>query len=155
MIEDAGFGDLDEIAALDQRFGSAPWSRDSLATMGDSADRRLRLIRDNTRIVSFLLAGHFVDRVEVLSVVTDPACRRQGLARRLVEDACAWAVATGVHEVDLEVRESNAPAIALYAALGFRMAGRRARYYRDPEEAALILRWTAPHGVPPGSEGRS
>ena len=40
----------------------------------------------------------------------------------------------------LEVRASNAPAIALYEKLDFAQVGRRPNYYRDPKEDALILR---------------
>jgi ribosomal-protein-alanine N-acetyltransferase len=47
------------------------------------------------------------------------------------------AAATSVH---LEVRSSNAPALAFYAALGFEEVGRRPRYYADPVEDALLLR---------------
>ena len=39
----------------------------------------------------------------------------------------------------LEVRTSNAPAIALYEQLGFRSAGTRPRYYRDTGEDAVIM----------------
>jgi ribosomal-protein-alanine N-acetyltransferase len=42
--------------------------------------------------------------------------------------------------VYLEVRESNAPARALYAAHGFQEAGRRKEYYRRPVEDAVVLR---------------
>jgi ribosomal-protein-alanine N-acetyltransferase len=45
-----------------------------------------------------------------------------------------------VHHVYLEVRETNAPARALYAAQGFREVGRRAQYYRRPVEDAIVLR---------------
>ena len=38
----------------------------------------------------------------------------------------------------LEVRESNAPAIALYQSFGFTERGQRKRFYSDPEEDALI-----------------
>ena len=48
----------------------------------------------------------------------------------------------------LEVRESNAPAQALYRSRGFETAGRRAAYYQHPEEDALVFRreWAGPPG---------
>ena len=39
----------------------------------------------------------------------------------------------------LEVRPSNAPALSLYYAFGFREVGRRPRYYEDTQEDALFL----------------
>jgi ribosomal-protein-alanine N-acetyltransferase len=46
----------------------------------------------------------------------------------------------GARTVFLEVRESNASARKLYEARQFAVAGRRAKYYRQPEEDALIMR---------------
>ena len=43
----------------------------------------------------------------------------------------------------LEVRTSNAPAIALYERFGFRAAGTRPRYYQDTGEDAMIMWRTA------------
>jgi len=40
----------------------------------------------------------------------------------------------------LEVRESNTRAKAFYRGLGFEEAGRREGYYRQPEEAAVVMR---------------
>ena len=39
----------------------------------------------------------------------------------------------------LEVRESNAPAIALYSRFGFVRVGERKNYYSDPAENALLM----------------
>lgn len=39
----------------------------------------------------------------------------------------------------LEVRASNAPAIALYRKHGFQEAGRRKNYYQQPREDAIIM----------------
>ena len=52
--------------------------------------------------------------------------------------------ARGVEAVYLEVRESNAAAQRMYAHRGFSRVGRRRRYYRRPEEDALILRLVLP-----------
>jgi len=40
----------------------------------------------------------------------------------------------------LEVRPSNASALAVYRALGFRHAGRRHAYYRDGTDALVLRR---------------
>jgi len=37
------------------------------------------------------------------------------------------------------VRESNAPAIALYEKLGFTTVGRRKNYYEKPREDAILM----------------
>ena len=39
----------------------------------------------------------------------------------------------------LEVREGNAPAIALYEKLGFREVGRRKNYYPESKEDAVLM----------------
>ena len=43
------------------------------------------------------------------------------------------------NSITLEVRESNLPALKLYEKLGFKVAGKRKKYYSDNGEDALIM----------------
>jgi ribosomal-protein-alanine N-acetyltransferase len=45
----------------------------------------------------------------------------------------------GATSAFLEVRPSNASAMALYSKKGFRLIGRRPKYYTDTREDALVL----------------
>jgi ribosomal protein S18 acetylase RimI-like enzyme len=76
---------------------------------------------------------------EILSLAVDPADRRQGIGRALVEAELASA-SKGTTWF-LEVRESNIAAVSLYAAMGFTASGRRPGYYHDPAEAAIVMRF--------------
>ena len=60
----------------------------------------------------------------------------------MVQKAIAECEAAGVRTIFLEVRESNEGALRLYARAGFKENGRRAEYYREPTEDALILQHT-------------
>jgi ribosomal-protein-alanine N-acetyltransferase len=60
----------------------------------------------------------------------------------LLDAALAEARARGADEIFLEVRNSNAPARALYGSRGFKEVGRRPNYYRRPVEDAIVLRRT-------------
>ncbi len=73
---------------------------------------------------------------EILNLAVDPAARRVGVARGLLEDALACAQGGWF----LEVRASNAAAIRLYESAGFERAGRRPGYYREPSEEAIVMR---------------
>lgn len=77
------------------------------------------------------------DEREILYLETAPDRRRQGLARELLHSLLrGW---TG--SVFLEVRESNQAALALYTQCGFLAVGRRADYYRNPSESAIVLKF--------------
>ncbi|MFG3696831.1 GNAT family N-acetyltransferase [Micromonospora sp. NPDC047620] len=55
-----------------------------------------------------------------LSVIeVRPEARRQGLAGRVVRALADWGAATGASRAFLQVEQRNAPAVALYRALGF------------------------------------
>jgi ribosomal-protein-alanine N-acetyltransferase len=79
------------------------------------------------------------NRAELDTVAVLPAARRQGIGGGLMGGVLAWAAAEGARHVSLEVRASNAAALALYGRYGFCVEGRRAGYYADPQEDALLL----------------
>lgn len=89
------------------------------------------------------IAGFLVSRQaapgerEILNVAVDPAKRRRGIGKMLVEAELARSQGVWF----LEVRESNAAAIALYRSMGFEPAGRRPGYYAHPTEPAIVMRF--------------
>jgi ribosomal-protein-alanine N-acetyltransferase len=74
--------------------------------------------------------------VEILNIAVDPLYRRRGMARSLVLEL----IGTRKGPVYLELRESNAAACKLYQMLGFLCVGRRPEYYREPAEAAVVMK---------------
>ncbi|MEZ4239423.1 MAG: GNAT family N-acetyltransferase [Myxococcota bacterium] len=91
-----------------------------------------------------------------LEVMVDPAHRRAGVGRALVEAAQARAARGGVlRKVSLAVLADNAPAIALYRALGFTVEGHRVGEYLEPGGEVrddLLMAWTVPSGAPSAEE---
>ena len=98
------------------------------------------LVSESAQGVSgFLLARQAADEAEILNLAVHPASRRTGTATALLLAVVERFRAGHATRIFLEVRESNAPAIAFYRKHAFRQVGRRPNYYRQPDEAALIL----------------
>lgn len=74
---------------------------------------------------------------EILYLETVPEQRRRGIAREMLQTLLQGF--TGA--VYLEVRESNQAALQLYGGCGFQAVGRRAGYYSDPVETAIVLKF--------------
>jgi ribosomal protein S18 acetylase RimI-like enzyme len=81
---------------------------------------------------------------ELESVVVSASYRRAGIGRALCRAVFDWTRSQGATELVLEVRAASSAAIALYAGLGFTLAARRPRYYRDPSDDALLMRLPLP-----------
>ncbi|MBX9035007.1 ribosomal protein S18-alanine N-acetyltransferase [Gordonibacter massiliensis (ex Traore et al. 2017)] len=75
----------------------------------------------------------------IVRVAVDPALRKAGVGRALVEQAARRAREEGHAALKLEVRAGNAVACAFYARLGFLVVAVRAGYYDDPPEDALVM----------------
>lgn len=133
--------DVDAIAAIEQMAFSDPWSAASFAGLVRAPRTELTVAEDASRkIVGYsvlLIAGLDAD---LANLAVAPSARGQGIGRLLLNGVLDRARAAGVTHVYLEVRESNARAIALYESAGFTAFGRRRRYYRDPVEDARVLR---------------
>ena len=106
----------------------------------EGQDGVVLVVRDAGAVVGMASARAFVDEVHVLRLVVDPAHRRRGLGRALLDGLVDWAEERGAGAVALEVREGSAPARGLYATAGFVLDGRRPGYYPDGEDALLLRR---------------
>lgn len=90
-------------------------------------------------VVGFAGVMIVADEAELLNVAVSPACRRCGVAQKLLEQLFVDAKQQNAYRMLLEVRESNRHAHALYTKNGFSDLGRRKNYYSNPTEDAIIM----------------
>ena len=98
------------------------------------------LVDPGGRLAAYLFAAWQYLDLHILKVATMPEHRRLGLGRRLMALAEDHAREVGGETLTLEVRPSNAPAIALYEHLGFALVGVRPSYYPDAEDALVMTK---------------
>ena len=129
-----------QVAALERECFSDPWSQQSVASeLSNPLSLWLVWVEDGV-VLGYVGSQTVMDETDMMNVAVAPAARRRGIAQKLIEALVQQLQKQGSRCLSLEVRASNAPAIALYGRLGFREVGRRLNYYRHPKEDGLILR---------------
>jgi ribosomal-protein-alanine N-acetyltransferase len=138
----ASAGDLAEVASIERRCYSDPWPTTAFASLPDNPDVYFTVATQghDGPVVGFVITWRVLDEGELANLAVDPLARRSGIGTQLLDAAISDATQRGVARIYLEVRESNAAARRLYASRNFAEVGRRKKYYRLPEEDALILR---------------
>ena len=135
-IDEMNVGDVAAVAALE---GPTCMSDEQLRAEIERPWARLWVAREDPSVVAFLIAWHVADELHVLNVATRADRRRRGIARALMNQVVAYARAARAKHVLLEVRRSNAVAIALYRTFGFFTMSVRSRYYQDDEDAIEMV----------------
>ena len=145
-----GEEDLPQIMAIEEACFTHPWSEEAYRSdlTQNPVAYYLGIFEGETLLAYgglwlVLEAGH------ITNVAVSPARRQEGLGRRLMLALGAWAKSQGCQTLDLEVRSSNQPALALYRALGFQEDGLRKNYYTQPQEDAVLMSWQL-NEKPPG-----
>jgi ribosomal protein S18 acetylase RimI-like enzyme len=141
-VRGAGAADVEALLRVQGECVGAPvWSEGVWRRLlaGKGVVRVVLVAEREAGVVGFVVVSCAVGVAEVESVAVLPAVRRQGVGRELCVAAMEWARVQGAQRMELEVRDSSAAPLGLYRALGFVEQGRRAGYYRDPVEDALLL----------------
>jgi ribosomal-protein-alanine N-acetyltransferase len=137
------YADLPQVIAVERRAFPTPWSLAMFVLeLSKPSGICLAALRAD-ELVGYTICSRYDTVWHIMNVAVDPAVRRQGIATALLEELIARLDRDGTAQITLEVRPSNAAAIALYERFGFRSAGRRRRYYQDNGEDALVM-WRTP-----------
>jgi ribosomal-protein-alanine acetyltransferase len=82
------------------------------------------------------------DEAEIIDIRVGEGFRRTGIGESLLTQSFEKLRLSEIRSVFLEVRSSNAAALAFYKKLGFAMMGRRENYYKTVagREDALMMR---------------
>ena len=132
--------EVPQVAELEKLCFAMPWSEKSVAGELDNPLALWLVAMDGESLAGYVGSQTVMDETDMMNLAVTPQFRRQGVGEALVNALVASLKEMGSRCLTLEVRDSNGPARALYAKLGFREIGRRRGYYRDPREDAFILR---------------
>lgn len=144
--------DLAQVVEVEGRAYEFPWSQGIFADC-------LRVgyccwtLAEEHAVVGYCIMAIAADEAHVLNLCVDPARRRRGYGRRMLDHMVALARDHRATIVFLEVRPSNAAALHLYAEAGFERIAVRRNYYPahgGGREDALVLALRLPDAAGPG-----
>ncbi len=131
--------DLPALLDIEGRASHDPWGERAILSQLSSEVGVSLVCEEDGRVLGSLYLSCIPPEGEVLALAVLPEARRRGVGRFLLENAINMLKSRGACVLYLDVRESNAPARALYAALGFRECGRRRGFYAQPREDAVLM----------------
>ena len=139
---------LSQVAALEKVcFPADPWSEELFQAALESPHTSILLAEGTDgAVLGYAVLSAVLDEGNLDNLAVAPNCRRQGVADALLSTLTASGQ-TSLSTLMLEVRASNAPAIALYEKHGFVPVGRRKNYYRAPNEDAILMTLEFGHGT--------
>ena len=133
--------DLDRVERISAACFPIPWSRHEFELELARPYALLRVLRPSSAepVCAFANYWHVADELQVMNIATEPAARRHGYGRALLQDMIQMGQNRGVRFISLEVRRSNLAARALYRSFNFVEQGVRQRYYSDNGEDAVVM----------------
>lgn len=137
---------LRSVVAIEEQVYPRPWtSALFLAELALGEQRAYVVAKLDGRVVGYGGVMYVLPDAHITTVAVDPAHQGRAIGSRLLGSLCSTAIAAGATALTLEVRVTNAPAIALYQRFGFVPAGARKGYYppppgtSGPAEDALVM----------------
>lgn len=132
------YDDISQISAMEKEYFGQPWSESSIATYAEKGNTIFVVAKDGEKVAGYLAVMCVLDEGNLVSIAVSEKYRRMGIARELLDIAYDMAHERGVTSINLEVRESNDAAIALYEDEGFYKVGVRKEFYSNPKEDAIL-----------------
>lgn len=137
--------DISKLAELENLCFDDPWSENMLLEdLKNDNTLYIGAFIDDSILVGYIGIWEIGDTGEITNVAVHPNYRKMGMASMLLEKLIEYCCNDGFRYINLEVRESNLPAINLYTKFGFEKVGLRKNYYKNPTENAVLMTKTLP-----------
>ena len=132
--------DLDEILPIENAVYSHPWTRGNFADSLRSG-YECWTWRGGAELIGYFVLMAAAGEGHLLNLSVAAAHQRRGHGAALLREVMRMARERGAGSLFLEVRPTNAAALALYGRFGFRQIGLRRGYYpaHGGREDALVL----------------
>jgi [ribosomal protein S18]-alanine N-acetyltransferase len=143
VVEPASLRDTANLAKIHGASFHRGWGEGEFESMLTERNTLVQRLRSGSKVIGFAVSRMAADEAEILSIAVAASHRGRGLSRDLLLTHLGHLAGRGIRTVFLEVEENNQPARRLYDRAGFTIAGRRERYYREPDGNqlnALVMR---------------
>ena len=132
--------DLHRVCAIENLCYTTPWSFNSFKYEIENSDAILKVAVFNSQIIGYVCIRTMLDMTHLMNIAVLPEFRRRGIGEMLLGNA----VGELKHlrpdtKLTLEVRQSNTAAVRFYEKSGFNVTGMRKKYYKEPEDDAIIM----------------
>ena len=128
-----------DAAELERRYFSEPWSQNSLGLLCTEEYPSFAVCDRDGSLLGYLSAVKALDELQIINVAVREDVRGRGIGTLLIQAADSYCLENSLVSISLEVRESNAVAIALYERSGDASLGIRKNFYRSPTENAVVM----------------
>ena len=132
--------DIPVIADMERRCFHDAWTEEMLSDTLRYPIYSCFLAEERGQVCGYCCLIVVCEDAEVGNIAVDTPFRGKGIGKALMEAMHKRAKEKGATQSFLEVRVSNANAIALYKKFGYESYGIRARYYEDGEDAMVMKR---------------
>jgi ribosomal-protein-alanine N-acetyltransferase len=139
--------DLLEIVEIEEQSGLSRWGWAAYYAELQGGNRDLMLVArvahssiiDASPIVGYIIARETAGELHINNVAVRSEYRRRGIGATLLNRVLEEARSRKAKAAFLEVRSANRAAQTLYEKSGFKAIARRANYYSEPQEDAVVM----------------
>lgn len=139
--------DLLEVVEIEEKSGLSRWGWAAYYAELQGSNRDLMFVArpsslsalESSTIVGYIVARETAGELHINNVAVRAEYRRRGIGAALLNQILDEARTRNAKAAFLEVRSANQAAQALYEKSGFSAIARRANYYSDPPEDAVVM----------------
>lgn len=114
------------------------WNYNVFKSELENKNSKYLVAKINNEVVGFAGIISILDEADISNIVVHKDFRNQKIGSCLLRALIDLCISLNLKTINLEVRESNIPAIKLYEKYGFEVCGLRKKYYDHSENAILM-----------------
>lgn len=138
-VRTARSADLEAVLAIEGSYKTTPgWNRKQFQAELVNPNSLFLVAEDDYGVGGYGVAWIVPPEAQLLTIAVSPARKRRGLGKKMLQALSIMARGWGCMIMTLEVSSFNFAAQKLYEGFGFRVVGKRAKFYNDGSDALLM-----------------